>query len=687
MSKNLSSFLHEDQIALLQLEDYSKNNKEWSDETIKSALQIRLMVKAKGYEFLRVQMKWPLPSFVTLKKRLQTLEFAPGLTSGILQYLPAVIDAGNPGSELCWLSWDEADVEPGVAYEKGLKQCLGFITPDLARNDEEKNTLAKKVVVFALRGLAGKWKQIISYGFSGQNIDKAVLWRYLSSLIRQAHAVGFNVRGISNDQGGGAMIWPEVNVSVTGTDLRVRSPHPVDGEPDLIWASDAPHIIKNLWVQLSKGDLMLPADVVQREDLPSARVSMTHIHELLEKQDKGAKLAPRLSSSHIAPGKFEKMRVGFATYVFSEVVGSALIFLAEKKIITPEAKTTGWFVLKMANWWKLICNRQILDSLGQNEYLADRKNFLLDIRQIVDQSKFQDLTSKKFIRKPCQNAFKMTTTSVLAIHEECVVNGPLEFFLTAKITTSHVENIFSQLRDGGVQNPSACLTRLLLRLISVGQVLHVNKYSSYEDHLLDEDHAIDFLKAASKKSRVSTDEEKELDLILEEDVADMAWVDCSKVDLDFIDHCGVYYMSGWAVSKLRIECEDCKAAIQSPTPLDLEESEWVQKMSKGGLSHPTPIVYYMLCRAEKYVTQLGSNIVKMKNPIEASSIMLLQELPRDIVEAFPVCHQVAGEVLKKYLRLRLHVAARDFSSEIPRTISYASKTAFKETAANNVHLL
>jgi len=59
------------------------------------------------------------------------------------------------------------------------------------------------------------------------------------------------------------------------------------------------------------------------------------------------------------------------------VVGSALIFLAEKKIITPEAKTTGWFVLNMANWWKLICNRQILDSLGQNEYLADRKNFFI----------------------------------------------------------------------------------------------------------------------------------------------------------------------------------------------------------------------------------------------------------------------------------------------------------------------
>lgn len=171
--KNLNAFLNEDQVALLQLDDVSDNNKPWSDETIKSALQIRLMVKSKGYEFLRVQKKWPLPSFSVLKKRLQNITFAPGPNSEMLKYLPdVVIDPEKPESELCWLSWDEAAIDEGVAYEKGLKLCLGLVTPELARNEEEANTLAKKVVVFALRGLAGKWKQLISYGFSGQNIDQ-----------------------------------------------------------------------------------------------------------------------------------------------------------------------------------------------------------------------------------------------------------------------------------------------------------------------------------------------------------------------------------------------------------------------------------------------------------------------------------------------------------------------------------
>ena len=92
----------------------------------------------------------------------------------------------------------------------------------------------------------------------------------------------------------------------------MRSPHPVDGEADLIRASDAAHIIKNFWVQLTEGDFKLPADVVEKYGPPLALVSTSHVEELLKQQDKGAKLAPKLTTTHISPGKFEKVRVGLA---------------------------------------------------------------------------------------------------------------------------------------------------------------------------------------------------------------------------------------------------------------------------------------------------------------------------------------------------------------------------------------
>jgi len=84
--KNMQKFLNDDQLTLLQLDDPSKNTREWNDETIKVALQIRIVVGARGYEFLRKKLGWPLPSLRTLCRRLEVLQFIPGETEGIVEF-------------------------------------------------------------------------------------------------------------------------------------------------------------------------------------------------------------------------------------------------------------------------------------------------------------------------------------------------------------------------------------------------------------------------------------------------------------------------------------------------------------------------------------------------------------------------------------------------------------------------
>jgi len=43
-----------------------------------------------------------------------------------------------------------------MVYDNALKQCLGLVNPELARNEEERNSVAKKVFVFCLKGLSGE---------------------------------------------------------------------------------------------------------------------------------------------------------------------------------------------------------------------------------------------------------------------------------------------------------------------------------------------------------------------------------------------------------------------------------------------------------------------------------------------------------------------------------------------------
>lgn len=83
---NLDKFLEDDQIDRLGFN--KKNNpKSWSDKTVKKALQIKLMCHTQGYEFLRTELHYPLPSNKTLNRRLQSCPFEPGLNNSIIPYL------------------------------------------------------------------------------------------------------------------------------------------------------------------------------------------------------------------------------------------------------------------------------------------------------------------------------------------------------------------------------------------------------------------------------------------------------------------------------------------------------------------------------------------------------------------------------------------------------------------------
>lgn len=81
---------------------------------------------------------------------------------------------------------------------------------------------------------------------------------------------------------------------------------------------DVPHIVKNLWASVVKGNLIkLSYAVVDEFDLPSNEVSVTPVRELLAfHKDKDLKIAPKLTEAHVNPSHFEKMKVSVALIFF-----------------------------------------------------------------------------------------------------------------------------------------------------------------------------------------------------------------------------------------------------------------------------------------------------------------------------------------------------------------------------------
>ncbi|XP_014663739.1 PREDICTED: uncharacterized protein LOC106806345 [Priapulus caudatus] len=85
LQKNLASIFNADQVEALGLQQGCTSVK-WSPETIRSSVEMRAMVGADGYEYLR-KRNFPLPSYRTLCTRLKHVgEAKPGLQHIIVDW-------------------------------------------------------------------------------------------------------------------------------------------------------------------------------------------------------------------------------------------------------------------------------------------------------------------------------------------------------------------------------------------------------------------------------------------------------------------------------------------------------------------------------------------------------------------------------------------------------------------------
>ncbi|KAK3922088.1 Homeobox-leucine zipper protein HAT4 [Frankliniella fusca] len=80
--------------------------------------------------------------------------------------------------------------------------------------------------------------------------------------------------------------------------------HPVDSSRSLYFASDFPHLVKNMWTRIiSKQEL----------NLPEGTIKLDHWRAVLDNESgKGIKAELTLSKDHLQPTNFQKMKVRLA---------------------------------------------------------------------------------------------------------------------------------------------------------------------------------------------------------------------------------------------------------------------------------------------------------------------------------------------------------------------------------------
>lgn len=353
----LKRILNEDQIHVLV--HNLQRPKVWSEETIIDGLKLKFATGSAGYN--KLCEKLPLPSIRTLTRRLENLKFDVGILMEILELLSLKRQCMDDEDLNCGIVFDEMSITELRRYCPANQKFFGTVTVGGGQGK-----LASHALVFMLVGMKRRWKQIISYEFTGNSIPANVIKNRIHQLIELVEGIGFRVNFVVSDcSGSNKRFWKESGLQYKkDTVLNSQAmQHPVDKTRSLEIIPDAVHVFKSAvqgW--LANEIIELPEETAREHNLPTRTASIWHLRDLvLFEQHNRLKLVSKLNAADVdfnsqKSNHFEKMKVPFSAKYVNHTNAAALRLFA-KVANRPDVLATAFFIESLAKWFSLSTNR------------------------------------------------------------------------------------------------------------------------------------------------------------------------------------------------------------------------------------------------------------------------------------------------------------------------------------------
>jgi hypothetical protein len=661
--RTLQRFLSPDQMQHL----HGNKTYPWSADTIKRGLQTRAATGKNGYEFVRLRLGIPLPSYRSLCDHTESFKMAQGMQDDVLDLLELKAKQLSVEERDCVLLLDEVQLEPKVEYDTSLKRMTGYISPEFLLEGREP-TVAEHALVFMVKGIRKPYKQPIAWFLTGKSTTGTQLWSVTKQVIEQLCARSLCVRVVTSDMGPANVgMWRQAGLNLNDEDNTACSiTHPCVQGKRLYFMADVPHLLKSVRNCLENSTIVVPMDVVEANNLPSREIKLQHVSSIVDIQETyELKLVPGLSRANIHPGQYGKMKVGNSTKVFSHTSASVLNDLVKEGIISDNARTTAWFCELMNSWFDIMSNRSYPAALFSttNSLTAKHVDKLNDVLNII--SRLQVMTSSRGLSeawKPWQKGILLSTRTILALHDELVQNGNYSFLLTCRFTQDALENLFSQIRGFGDDHPSTLHFRQCLKLITLSQFMDVPKKTSYE--VDDTPNLIEFIKSRPQKQ-------------LEDKYSDLpALQSFDGILPNIIEEKSLYNLAGWVSFKVlrKVDaCQPCVSILRTDDP-QLPQSSLVKEKSYGALVHPSNEMYSFIFDAEWYFRSHDVRNVSIDEAADA----FLHQCKRMIGNCH--LHELSKMVVRKFFKVRMHIRAKFLTQHLKiQQSQFASRSAAART--------
>ncbi|KAJ3641856.1 hypothetical protein Zmor_028327 [Zophobas morio] len=227
--------------------------------------------------------------------------------------------------KMCVLCIDELAIKANLFYNYGRDTVRGVEDDGISRSLTPASTAA----VIMARGLKSNWKQPLGYVFTSTTYSVVKTKDLLEKFIIALDSVDLNTIALVTDMGSNFMELSKL--------LGVTKEKPVFtlGNKEIFYVFDPPHLVKAV-----RNNMLLNSFCWDDK-----KTCWQYIVDFYNR-DKNLtnRCAPRLTNAHIAPGKFEKMRVKYATQVLSATVAGSLHTYIELKGLPEDATGTMEFV-------------------------------------------------------------------------------------------------------------------------------------------------------------------------------------------------------------------------------------------------------------------------------------------------------------------------------------------------------
>lgn len=210
---------------------------------------------------------------------------------------------------------------------------------------------------------------------------------------------------------------------------------------------DVPHLIKCTRNNLLTKNLTFVTDGVQRV------ATWEHLIELYQTDSiiPDTKMLPRLTDNHVIPQQIPKMKVRYATQVFSQRISAVINFLACKNFINPKATNTATALLFFD---------KLFDSLNGSFYkILDGKIYRTSVNQnSVHHQLWQDSLKVLSTMKYIGHNGKPVVVPTLNNWSTTIKGKQIKNYIRFKIIINKVLNRFSNIIENAPDKRNTIFT-------------------------------------------------------------------------------------------------------------------------------------------------------------------------------------------------------------------------------------